>query len=333
MQNLKIATRKSLLALWQSEFVKSELLKLDSNLNIELLEFTTKGDKLLDSPLAKIGGKGLFVKELEQALLAGEADLAVHSLKDVPMQLPLGLELACVLKRHSPFDAFVSNEYQNIEEMPVGALVGTSSLRRASQLKRKYPHLEFINLRGNIHTRLAKLDAGEYSAIILAASGLERMGFGARIKQIFDEETCLPACGQGALAVEIRGDNLELKQLLQKLICKKTFLEVACERAFNKGLNGGCQVPIAGFAVIENDEIRLKSKLLSLDGKEVFAENLVSNLKGDFESEEFFAENMQIAENLGRLSAELFLAKGAGEILQAIDLLNKDANANGSNAD
>lgn len=319
MQSLKIATRKSLLALWQSQFVKDELLKIQPKLSIDLLEFTTKGDKLLDSPLAKIGGKGLFVKELEQAILIGDADLAVHSLKDVPMELPPSLELACVLKRHSPFDAFVSEKFASIDQMPTGALVGTSSLRRSSQLKRKYPNLQFVNLRGNIHTRLKKLDAGDYDAIILAASGLERMELGSRIRQIFDQETCLPACGQGALAVEIKSQNLELKNLLQNLNCKKTFLEVSCERAFNAGLNGGCQVPIAAFAEIKDGEIGLKTRLLSLDGKKLFAESLTSKLEGNFEDEDFFAENIKIAENLGKLSSELFLEKGAGEILQQIE--------------
>lgn len=318
MQTIKIGTRKSLLALWQSEFVKSQLKKLDANLTIDLVKFTTKGDKLLDSPLAKIGGKGLFVKELEDALLQKSTDLAVHSLKDVPMDLPQGLDLASVLKRHSPFDAFVSNNYSSIKQMEAGALVGTSSLRRKIQLKRAYPHLEFADLRGNIHTRLAKLDAQEYAAIILAESGLRRMGFDERIKEVLAEDICLPACGQGALAIEIRSEDTTLRKLLEKLTCKKTLLEVTAERAFNRALSGGCQVPIAAFARVLDTKINLKTRLLSLDGTRIFSADLSADFIGHFESVENLTENLAIAADLGDLSAKNFLSQGADEVLAEI---------------
>jgi hydroxymethylbilane synthase len=266
---LRIATRGSPLALWQAEHVKARLEVLHPGLEVSLLTMKTRGDKLLDAPLAKVGGKGLFVKELEAGLLDGRADLAVHSLKDVPVQFPDGLELALVMEREDPRDAFVSNTYDSLSAMPAGSLVGTSSLRRQTQIRERYPALEVDWLRGNVNTRLGKLDAGEFDAIILAASGLQRLGFGERIRAAIEPEECLPAIGQGVLGIEIRSDDDELRELIAPLAHAETTLRITAERALNKTLNGGCQVPIAGYAVLEGEQLFVRGLVGEPDGSEI----------------------------------------------------------------
>ena len=255
---VRIATRGSPLALWQAEHVAARLKAMHSQLTVSLLTMKTRGDKLLDAPLAKVGGKGLFVKELEAGLLDGRADLAVHSLKDLPVHFPDGLELALVMEREDPRDAFVSNHYGSLEAMPAGALVGTSSLRRQTQIRQAYPALRVDWLRGNVNTRLAKLDEGQFDAIILAAAGLQRLGFAGRIKTALAPEQCLPAIGQGVLGIEIRSDDETLRELIAPLQHAETTLRITAERALNQTLNGGCQVPIAGYAVLEQDQLYLR---------------------------------------------------------------------------
>jgi hydroxymethylbilane synthase len=257
-ETIRIATRKSQLALWQAEFVRTQLQRLHPQLEVELVTFTTKGDKILDTPLAKIGGKGLFVKELETALLEGSADLAVHSMKDVPMEFPEGLGLAIICEREDPRDAFVSNRFASLDELPHGAVVGTSSLRRHCQLRALRPDLQIHSLRGNVNTRLAKLDAGEFDAIILATAGLVRLGLDSRIRARLDSTLSLPAGGQGAVGVEIRESDERMRQLLAPLHHETTARCVQAERALNRYLQGGCQVPIACYAEEEGDELWLR---------------------------------------------------------------------------
>ena len=266
---LRIATRSSPLALWQAEHVAARLRELHSGLGVELVTMKTRGDKLLDAPLAKVGGKGLFVKELEAGLLDGRADLAVHSLKDVPVDFPPGLELAIVMQREDPRDAFVSNAYASLADMPAGSVVGTSSLRRQMQIQAAYPGLRIDWLRGNVNTRLAKLDAGEYDAIILAVAGLERLGMGARIRTPIEPEVCLPAIGQGVLGIEIRTDDEDLRDKLAPLAHLDTAACVAAERALNATLAGGCQVPIAGHALLDGDRIWLRGLVGEPDGSRI----------------------------------------------------------------
>lgn len=249
--HLRIATRQSPLALWQAEYVKQQLELHHPGIRVDLLKFTTRGDKILDTPLAKIGGKGLFVKELEQALLAGEADIAVHSMKDVPMAFPDGLMLGVICPRETPFDALVSNRFAAFADLPQGAIVGTSSLRRQCQLRRLRPDLDIRDLRGNVGTRLGKLDAGEYDAIVLAAAGLKRLGLAERIRESLPAELCLPAGGQGAVGIECRSDDAATAALIAPLSCAATTRRVTAERALNKKLQGGCQVPIACYAIEE----------------------------------------------------------------------------------
>ncbi len=265
MKTLKIATRKSPLALWQAQHVQSRLEALHPNLKVELVKMTTTGDQILNSPLSKIGGKGLFVKELEIGMLEGEADIAVHSMKDVPYKIPEAFELGAVLKRENPFDAFVSNDYESIENLPKNAKVGTCSMRRILQLKALRPDLEILDLRGNVNTRLKKLDDGEYDAIILACAGLIRLGFEDRIKQQIPAEQSLPAVGQGAVGIEIRkGDDLVL-DLITPLIDAETASRITAERAMNARLEGGCSVPIAGFSTIQNNQITLTGLVGNVD--------------------------------------------------------------------
>ncbi len=266
---IKIATRKSPLALWQANYVAEKLKQYHPTLTIELVTMTTKGDKILDAPLAKIGGKGLFVKELEVAMLSKEADIAVHSMKDVPMFFPEGLVLHTICPREQPFDAFVSNHFKTIKDLSAGAVVGTSSLRRKSQLKALRPDLLIRDLRGNVGTRLAKLDAGEYDAIILAAAGLIRLDKEHRIAEIIASEIILPAVGQGAVGIECREDDVNIQNLLKPLHCEKTACRVYAERAMNERLNGGCQVPIAGFAVLEGNQLKLQGLVASENGDEI----------------------------------------------------------------
>jgi len=273
-QILNIATRKSPLALWQAEHIKAHLLALYPDLQVNLVTFVTQGDKILDTSLSKIGGKGLFVKELEQALLDGRADLAVHSMKDVPMDLPEGLELAVICEREDPTDAFVSNQYKKLADLPIGARLGTSSLRRCSQLQHYRPDLRIVDLRGNVGTRLSKLDAGEYDAIILASAGLLRLGLGDRIRERLDPTLSLPAVGQGALGLECRIGDTRVSDLIAPLADAKTNSCVRAERAFNHRLMGGCQVPIAGFATLKQGEMTLQGRVGSIDGQELLKDEI-----------------------------------------------------------
>lgn len=255
---LIIATRESALALWQAHHVRDRLMSLHPGLKVELLGMTTQGDRILDVTLNKIGGKGLFVKELESALQEGRADIAVHSLKDVPMILPDGFALAAIGEREDPRDAFVSNQYHQLSELPPGAVVGTSSLRRESQLRARYPHLDIQPLRGNVNTRLRKLDEGLYDAIILAAAGLKRLGFADRIAALLEPEQSLPAAGQGALGIEIRSDREDLLPLLAPLHHPETAACVRAEREVSRQLGGSCQVPLGAYAVIRNEHLYIR---------------------------------------------------------------------------
>ena len=303
-REIRIATRKSALALWQAEYVKARLEAAHPHVTVSLVPMVSRGDKLLDAPLAKIGGKGLFVKELETALMENEADIAVHSMKDVPMEFPEGLGLYCICEREDPRDAFVSNHYENFDALPSGAVVGTSSLRRQAQLLARRPDLKIQFLRGNVNTRLAKLDAGEYDAIILAAAGLIRLGFGERIRASISVEDSLPAGGQGAVGIECRTGDTELHELLQCMNDPRTALRVTAERALNRHLNGGCQVPIACYAVLEGEQLWLRGLVGQPDGA------LLLRAEGR-------APNAE-AEALGVRIAEELLQQGAGKILQDI---------------
>lgn len=304
MKILKIATRQSPLALWQAEHIRARLESLHAGLKVELVTFVTQGDKILDTPLAKIGGKGLFVKELEAALLDGRADLAVHSMKDVPMALPEGLSLAVICEREDPLDAFVSNTYESFNALPQGAKVGTSSLRRKCQILKQRPDLEIIDLRGNVGTRLSKLDSGLYDAIILASAGLKRLGLADRIRHTLAPEVSLPAVGQGALGLECRTDDQAVLDLILPLLHAETDACVRAERAFNAYLEGGCQVPIAGYATLNDGQISIEGRVGSVDG----AILLKANLKGELVE----------AEHLGVVLAQDLLAQGAGDLLKAL---------------
>ena len=266
---LKIATRKSPLALWQAEFVKSKLETIYPDLKVELVKMTTQGDQILNSPLSKIGGKSLFIKELEVGIMEGRADIAVHSMKDIPYELPQGFEIGAILERESPFDAFVSNDFNSIQDLPVGARLGSCSLRRIVQVKAMRPDLEILDLRGNVNTRLKKLDDGEYDAIILACSGLARLGFDNRIKQDLSPDDSLPAVGQGALGIEIEANDHEISSLIKPLIHKKTQIEVSAERALNATLQGGCSVAIGAFATSEDSKLTLSGMVGNVDSGEI----------------------------------------------------------------
>jgi len=305
IKTLRIASRESALALWQSRFIKAELEALYPELTVEINGMTTKGDQILDVPLAKIGGKGLFVKELETSMLKGHSDIAVHSMKDVPMEFPEGLELAIICERENPFDAFVSNSFSSVSELPEGAIVGTSSLRRHSQLAALRPDLDIRPLRGNVNTRLAKLDAGEFDAIILAASGLMRLEFNDRIKSILTSDESLPAVGQGALGIECRTEDTEIKKLLEPLKHLTSETCVKAERAMNHRLHGGCQVPIAGYATLDGDQLTMDGLVASVDGKTILKSTMT--------------DHTDKAEALGVLIAEDLLKKGAGPLLAALD--------------
>ncbi len=273
-KTLKIATRKSPLALWQAEHVKARLEAHHPSLNIELVKMTTQGDQILHSPLSKIGGKGLFIKELEQGMLAGEADIAVHSMKDVPYEIPPGFELGAILKRENPFDAFVSNHFDSINDLPQGATVGTCSMRRIVQLKAIRPDIEILDLRGNVNTRLKKLDDGEYDAIILACAGLIRLG----IKQQIPEDQSLPAVGQGAVGIEIRENDTEILDLIAPLIDIETTYRVSAERAMNARLEGGCSSPVAGFSTIDNDQITITGLVGNVDSGVILKRQVFGNV-------------------------------------------------------
>ncbi len=303
-QTIRIATRKSPLAMWQAEFVRDSLMAAHPGLEVELLGMSTQGDKILDSPLAKIGGKGLFVKELEVCMLEGDADIAVHSMKDVPVEFPEGLHLAVICEREDPRDAFVSNSYKSLDDLPQGAKIGTSSLRRQCQLRERRPDLEIIDLRGNVNTRLRKLDEGQYDAIILAAAGLIRLGFNDRITQLLETDISLPAIGQGAVGIECRSDDERVNGLLAALNDNETYTRVIAERAMNNRLEGGCQVPIAGHAVLDGDTLHLRALVGQPDASEM--------IRGEISGPA--AE----AEQLGFSLADDLLSRGAKEILSAL---------------
>ncbi len=304
MKTLKIATRQSPLALWQAEHIRARLEAMHADLTVELVTFVTQGDKILDTPLAKIGGKGLFVKELEAALMDGRADLAVHSMKDVPMALPEGLSLAVICEREDPLDAFVSNHYASFADLPQGAKVGTSSLRRKCQILKARPDIEIIDLRGNVGTRLSKLDDGQYDAIILASAGLKRLGLAERIRHTIQPDVSLPAVGQGALGLECRSQDQAVLDLILPLMHAETNVCVRAERAFNAYLEGGCQVPIAGYATLQNGQLQIEGRVGSVDGQTIL------------KAVQFGAPEQ--AEMLGEELAKALLAQGAGELLKAL---------------
>ncbi len=301
---IRIATRQSPLALWQAEHVATRLESLFPEITTELVKMSTRGDKLLDSPLAKIGGKGLFVKELEQGMLENKADIAVHSMKDVPVEFPDGLHLAAILERESPYDAFVSNHYKHFSELPKNAKIGTSSLRRQSQIQLQLPTAEILPLRGNVNTRLAKLDAGEYDAIILATAGLKRLQMEHRITHSLNDELCLPSIGQGAIGIECRSDDLEMNQFVNALNHEETGICVQAERAMNTRLNGGCQVPIAGFAQLKGDLLTLRGLVAKPDGSLIYR------------ATHTLSKDQAIL--LGQRVAEDLLQQGADNILNAL---------------
>lgn len=301
---LRIATRQSPLALWQAHYVKDQLEYFHPQLNVVLVPMVTKGDVLLDTPLAKIGGKGLFVKELELALLDGRADIAVHSMKDVPVAFPEGLGLVTICERDDPRDAFVSNHYENLDALPAGSVIGTSSLRRQCQLARLRPDLVIRTLRGNLGTRLGKLDNNEYDAIILAVAGLNRLNMQSRIRYALPPEVSLPAVGQGAVGIECRLNDARTQGLLSPLNHRETFVRVSAERAMNIRLEGGCQVPIGSYAEINGDELWLRALVGAPDGSVIH--------RGERRGKPEDAVTMGIS------LAEELLAKGAREILAEI---------------
>ncbi|WP_022941511.1 hydroxymethylbilane synthase [Psychromonas hadalis] len=301
---IRIATRHSPLAMWQANFVKAELLKFHPDLAVELLPMKTKGDKILDTPLAKVGGKGLFVKELEVAMLEGRADIAVHSMKDVPVDFPEGLGLTVICEREDPRDAFVSNNFSTIEQLPQGAVVGTSSLRRQCQLRELRPDLIIKDLRGNVNTRLGKLDNGEYDAIILAAAGLIRLEMQARIASYIEPEVSLPAVGQGAVGIECRLDDEQTIALLKPLEHAQTRIRVTAERAMNLALQGGCQVPIGSYSIIKGDELFLRGLVGSVDGKQIIRKEITGK--------------PEEAQQMGLALAQQLLDCGAKEILAEV---------------
>jgi len=301
---LRIATRKSPLALWQANHVRDALTARNPGLDVELFTMTTQGDKILDTPLAKVGGKGLFVKELELGILEGRADLAVHSMKDVPVEFPEGLGLAAVLAREDPRDALISNEFASIDTLPEGARVGTSSLRRQCQLRARRPDLEVLDLRGNVNTRLAKLDIGDYDAILLAAAGVKRMGWEDRITELLPPEQFLPAIGQGAIGIEIRVADAKVSRVVKALNDGQTATRIRAERALNERLQGGCQVPIAGYSEISHAVMVLRALVGRPDGTEL-VQGVISGKPED-------------AEELGQVLADDLLSRGAKQILDEV---------------
>ena len=304
MGTLRIATRKSPLALWQAEHVAVLLREAHGDLQVELVPMSTQGDKLLDAPLAKVGGKGLFIKELENALLDGRADIAVHSLKDVPVEIPAGFALPVVMARADPRDGLVSNHHDSLAGLPPRARVGTSSLRRQCQLLAARPDLQVRTVRGGVHTRLAKLDAGEFDALILAVAGLRRLGMGERVREVLEPEVLLPAVGQGVLGIECREADSRVEGLIAALGDADSAARVSAERAMNTRLGGGCQVPIAGYAELDGGELTLRALVASVDGSRML------RARGQ-------APRDQSAD-LGQRVAEDLLDQGAGDILAAV---------------
>lgn len=302
-----IASRESPLALWQAEHIQAKLRSLYPEMQISILGMTTMGDQILDSPLSKIGGKGLFVKELEVAMEERRADIAVHSMKDVPMNLPEGFTLAAIGQREDPRDALVSNLYKCLADLPIGAIVGTSSLRRQALLKAHYPHLEIAPLRGNVQTRLRKLDEGQYAAIVLAAAGLKRLGLGERIASALEPSESLPAVGQGALGIECLSTRVDLLELLAPLNHAETAYCVRAERAMSRRLSGSCQTPLGGFAQIQDGELVLQGFVADLEGTR-FVEATLRGAPND-------------AEKIGSAMAEDLLARGADQILAELGVI------------
>ena len=301
---LRIATRKSPLALWQANHVRDALMARNPGLDVELFTMTTQGDKILDTPLAKVGGKGLFVKELELGILEGRADLAVHSMKDVPVEFPEGLGLAAILKREDPRDVLISKTFSSIDVLPEGARVGTSSLRRQCQLRARRPDLEVLDLRGNVNTRLAKLDNGDYDAILLAAAGVKRMGWEDRITELLPPEQFLPAIGQGAIGIEIRVADERVSRVVKALNDEQTATRIRAERALNERLQGGCQVPIAGYSEISHGVMVLRALVGRPDGTEL-VQGVISGKPED-------------GEELGQVLADDLLSRGAKQILAEV---------------
>jgi len=304
LKTIRLGTRKSQLALWQAHYVRDALTRLHPDLRVELVTMTTEGDRILDRSLAKVGGKGLFIKELEQGLLENRTDIAVHSMKDVTATLPPGLHLSVVCEREDPRDAFISNRYATLDALPQGARVGTSSLRRQCQLRAAYPHFEIVTLRGNVNTRLAKLDAGEFDAILLAVAGIKRLGMEERIRQRLDPSVSLPAVGQGAVCIECRESDAATNEFLAPLNHRETQICVTAERAMNAHLEGGCQVPIGGYAELHGDQLHLRGLVGEPDGSRL----LRAELRGPA---------MQ-AEQLGAQLAQQLLVQGAKDILDKV---------------
>ncbi|SNR81686.1 hydroxymethylbilane synthase [Methylobacillus rhizosphaerae] len=303
-RKLVIASRESALAMWQAQHIQQRLQSLYPDTEVTILGMTTTGDQILDSPLAKIGGKGLFVKELEQALADGRADLAVHSMKDVPMHLPPGFALAAIGEREDPRDAFVSNDHDSLDVLPAGSIVGTSSLRRQSQLQARFPGLKIESLRGNLQTRLRKLDEGQYAAIILAAAGLKRLGLASRIREYIDPANSIPAVGQGALGIEINADRQDLLAVLAPLNHAETAACVEAERGMSRALAGSCQVPLGAYAQQHGDELHMTGFVASIDGKELLRETLHGAISQP--------------EALGQALAAKLVARGADRLLAAL---------------
>lgn len=303
-QKIIIASRESLLAMWQAKFIQKCLGELYPQTEVSILGMTTRGDQILDQSLAKIGGKGLFIKELEQALEDGRADIAVHSMKDMPMNVPEGFALAAITEREDPRDAFVSIHYSGLDALPEGSVVGTSSLRRESQLRAQFPHLDVHPLRGNVQTRLRKLDEGQYAAIILAAAGLKRLGLSDRITALLSPEQSLPAVGQGALGIECRADRTDLIALMQPLHHQETAYCVEAERALSRVLGGSCQVPLGAFAEISNGTLQLRGFVAQPDGKRIVSDALNGKPENGI--------------TMGQQLAQKLINKGAGEILATL---------------
>jgi len=304
LKTLRLGTRKSQLALWQAHYVRDALMQRHPGLSVELVTMTTEGDRILDRSLAQVGGKGLFIKELEQGLVENRIDIAVHSMKDVTATLPPGLHLSVVCEREDPRDAFISNRYATLDALPRGARVGTSSLRRQCQLRQAYPHFDIVTLRGNVNTRLAKLDAGEFDAILLAVAGIKRLGMEERIRERLDPSVSLPAVGQGAVCIECRESDTSTNELLAPLNHRETQIRVAAERAMNAGLEGGCQVPIGGYAELHGDQLYLRGLVGEPDGSRL----LRAELRGPVTQ----------AEQLGEQLAQHLLAQGARDILDKV---------------
>jgi len=303
-QAIRIATRQSPLALWQAEHVAERLRSAHPGIEVSLVKMVTTGDRIQDAPLAKVGGKGLFVKELEQGLLEGRADIAVHSMKDVPVDLPDGLHIGAILQREDPRDALVSRDCPDLASLPADARIGTSSLRRQCQLQQRFPGWRISPLRGNVGSRVGKLDAGDYDAVILAAAGLKRLGWEQRITSMIDPDLCLPAIGQGAIGIECRRDDDRVNHWMDPLHDGETTVCVSAERALNARLEGGCQVPIAGYAVLRDDRIYLRGRVGMPDGSLVLAEEIEGA--------------MEAAGELGQTLAETLLGRGADRILRTL---------------